>query len=66
MSELTDKQVHNLAKLAEKAPEVLEMLETFERSQWLGGFLFKCFVWVGGAIAAVATFKQQIIALFGK
>jgi len=61
---LTDDEV--LAELKKHGSELLEMLETYERSRWMGRLLWKCGIVLGGAAAGAVAFKQNILTFIGK
>ena len=42
---------------------LLGMLESYERSRWLGRMVFKIIVGIGALTGAVVTFKSHIMAL---
>ena len=49
---------------ADETKKVRIMLENWDRSLWLGRWIFKLVLWITGTIALVAQFKNNIIALF--
>ena len=49
----------------EQTTELLAMLDSYKKSMWLGGLIFKSVAWITGAVVAFATFKEKLLLLFG-
>lgn len=48
----------------EEAKKVLDMLEDYERSKWLGHLMWKLTIAVGAVVAGFAAFRENIFAIF--
>jgi len=61
---LTDEQYAALGKLADRAPDMLGLLDSYDRSRWLGRLLWKILLTIGATAAAVAAFGNHVAQIF--